>query len=271
MKNKIDLGILLTIATTSAGLWFYLLNYITDVSESEPANRQLVVMGFVHWALFLMAVLSIIAIYVRGLLELDLNQPFKGKISKLDTQIEKLIMGYWFPSIYFTGIFLVANIFNDNAKTLSLSFYVVLSLGFIIFITGLFFLGGKGLKLGFLVRSTIYLLITLGVFGFLYIVLMGETFSNAKVVTDKQFYSRKDIVKGTVIRTGYIFLPNVELVQFQFWDTVSNTNNYSDISINLALIDSAQFNGMSNYISVTTKSQMLGIVREKDHYLNISD
>src|SRR5687768_5404806 len=95
--NRVDLGILLTIATTSAGLWYYLLDYIISIATKEPNYYLLLALGWLHWAIFLITLTAIVAIYFMGVAEV-VSSIVRERLLGIEKVMVKILFIFWLPT-----------------------------------------------------------------------------------------------------------------------------------------------------------------------------
>lgn len=259
--KRIDLGILLTIATTSTGLWIYLLQYIITLSEKSPTNYQLLPLGYAHGTLFLLSLLSIVSVYLSGLAEGNISSGFRLRVQALNAKLVDTMLQLWFPMLFLSILIVMGSYLISDVNKSTLPFYIVFISGLIALVFFLIRLSRKHGSDGKMIFLTRKLFIPFG-FVLPYVLFMSLLFSDVTIKTDKEFYLASDTVRCSVTRSGYIFLPSVQYSLFQFYDTVA-TWDYEEISIPL---DS---NVSQPYISVVFRSQLFSFPREKVHRLHI--
>ncbi len=261
-RNNIDLGIIITVATTASGFWYILLQFIINLSSAYPTHHLLLCLGIIHGAIFSIALLSLLSLYLKGLQGISIEKEIAERISNFEQRITGIIFKFWLPIFYFCCVFLVAHLANGSFSNLNFSFYLVALVGVLVFIISNILT--KLVNWGNIMLMLCTCLLT----GFLHMLVVSELAGEAKIRTDKEFYSQTDTVRGSIQRSGYILLPKIDFALFQFYDTIHP--QYGSFAIDLSKVDSMLFSHSLDYISVTSRSQIFGLKKTVHHQLLIS-
>jgi hypothetical protein len=267
MKVKLDLGLLLTIMTTSIGLWIYILKTIISLSTEDPVSSQLFPLSFIHFLLFLLSISSIFSVYLKGLEEVNISSVLKTRVRLINASLISFMLQLWFPSFILVFFVMVDSYFLSDSGRAGFLFWSICFLGFVVLIMVWIFIGRKNFKE--LLRAVKIQYLLLLVFGtYAYITCMSEIFSDISIKTDKDFYVATDTIRCSIKRSGYILLPEVKNVRFEFSFTIwpHSSKFYENLSIPLS-----KFTNVNNlnYVTVNYESQLFSFSKEKNHFINI--
>lgn len=266
MKRKLDISFVLGIFTSSVLVWLYLYQLIIDITTDSPADLSILYLGAAHYISFLCLLFSFILLFRYGMehalpaAELAKLQRF----NKLADGFQQLAFMFWAPmlGLSITSVFF-AEAFSDTEGG-QLNDVIGYFLGLVFCIVFFVFI----LKLNLFafiskVRWYGFILLFSGLFA--YVFLLSGAASGVKVTVEKPFYRKDEVVRFQVLRKGYIFLPHVKHILFNFYDTVKPSVDYT-YYINLKKYPDLS----SSVVQIEYESQGLGTVKRKYVYLGVT-
>jgi hypothetical protein len=262
-KGKPDLGLYLGIFTTSVGVWYYLFNYIVTLTTDHPADISLPTLGFSHWLVLLVVLLSFVLLVneTSTLAEIKMTT----RRSKLTAFCRKFLFSLWGPILFFALIsFFCTKLIPENKNGTfvgGIIFWIVSLLAYWIFQ----FLLGVNISQFIKEKSPFYWLLAFSCIP--YSVLVPFMAAGVTFKTEKEFYKRGEIIRFAARPKGYIFLPQIDELDY-CGDTIRNGHSeeahYIDLQKNLALPG-------GDFIQVSYTPQILPVSRRDFFLLNITE
>lgn len=266
MKRKLDISFVLGVFTSSILVWIYLYQLIIETTTDSPTDLSLFYLGLAHYVSFLSVLFSFVLLFRYGM-----QQALKAsdtaqlvRFNKLTDIFQQMGFVFWAPmvvlsvsAIFFSEAFATADGGSLN-DTVGLIVGALFCLGFFVFFLK-FNLFDFFKKMPW--QSPSVLLIGF----FAYIFIMACSAVGVKVTVEKPFYKNDEVVRFQVLRKGYIFLPHVNHVKFNFIDTIKPTLDYSYF-INLKKYPNLN----QAVIQVEYESQGLATVKRKYVYLGVT-
>lgn len=264
MKNRIDITFVLGVFTSAVVVWIYLYDTIVDLTTADPAAISLLYLGMSHYFSFLSVLFSFILL-VRHCLEISL-EPYEIKrlrrFDKVADFSQKTLFSVWAPMFVFcVTALLTQNIFSGSrfdflqehgglilgAILCILFFLLILRINIFIFLIKA---GWKSIGFSFILF-------------FAYITLLSLFSADVVYKVEKDFYHKTEIARFEVKRKGYILLPSVKNVLYNFHDTLKE--NSSDVYFADLSKDSIT---MMSLVEVTFLPQVFDLPMKK--YLHIN-
>jgi hypothetical protein len=249
--------------TSAVIVWIYLYNTIIGLTTSEPAALSLLYLGISHYFSFLSVLFSFILL-LRHCLEVSLEQFEINRLkrfSKLADYSQRVLFSVWGPMFVFS----ITALLSQNMFSGSKFDFLQENGGFIV---------GAGLCIlffQFLGINIFKLLLKVGwmqvalssVLPFFYMLLLAMFSADIQYKVEKDFYQKNEIARFEVKRKGYIFLPYINYVLYNFYDTLrENSDNAYFVDLNK---DSTSERSL---VEVTYSPQLFDFAMRKYIYIN---
>lgn len=264
MKNKVDITFILGVFTSAVIIWIYLYNTIIDLTTSDPTAISLLYLGISHYFSFLSVLFSFILL-LRHCLEVSLEQYEINKLKKFQRLADfsqRALFSVWGPMF----VFCITALLSQNIFSGSKSDFLREKGGFIVGATlcVLFFLFVLKINIFKLLLKTGCMHFTLAPILFLFYMALLSMFSaDIQFKVEKDFYQKNEIARFEVKRKGYIFLPYIKHVLYNFYDTLQeNSQNVYFVDLSKDAISD------ESLIEVTYLPQIFEFPLRKYLYIN---
>lgn len=252
ISDKLDTSLIFGIFTTLAVAWIYILQLILELGLKDPLHMMLFPLSFLHYALFILTISSLLLLYGLGLSYLKVDFHRLVKLNRILNANQSFLLKFWAP-LLLVSITNIVTIHMFTIKDSSNKITLTCLFVNVIIISGsYFFLFGNDGKKVFKMNFTLFFLIVVGYVFYLF--TMVYAVSDVEIKADKELYTSQDEPIISIQRKGYIFLPYVKSVVFT-GDTIYKINAHSTFKLNLKKYPNA-FNWEASFIEVTYMPQI---------------
>ncbi|MBW0179190.1 hypothetical protein [Sediminibacterium sp.] len=264
-NNRLDTSLIFGVFTSSIILWFFLYSTIVDLTTEDPASLALLYLGLAHYLSFACIILSFIVMLNNGLqigLE-DHEYNRLKKFQKIAYKSKGILFSVWGIMFILSVTSLVSHSFFASFKTKFLMESGGLILGIIICISFFILLRINILRL--IMKINPWVLITTPFLLTIYFITLSVFAADIKYKVEKEFYTINEIAHFEVKRKGYILLPQIKYVLYNFHDTLKE---YSDGTYFIELNKDTSLK--QSLVEITYSPQMLENDFRKYIYINKS-
>lgn len=262
-KRKLDISLIIGVFSSSIVLWFFLYSTIIDLTTEEPAALSLIYLGFAHYLSFLCVLYSFILMLDNGL-EIGLEELEYNKLKKFKSianHSRRVLFSLWGLMFIFSITSLLSKNIFVNSKYRFLEENVGFILGIVLCILFFATVGINVFRL--IIKMNIWLLVATPILVIIYTTFLSLSSADIKYKVEKDFYENTDTVHFEIKRKGYIFLPQIKYVLYNFGDTLKE---YTDGTYYIELgkyIDTRQ-----SLVEITYSPQAFGNDFRKYIYIN---
>lgn len=265
MDRKYDLGILLGIFSSSVAIWYYLYKLIIEKTYYEPASVSLIYLGVIHFVSFLCVLFSFILLidYSYSSLIFDTNTFAANRLEKIAKYSRMYLFALWAPMLIFCIVSMVAiNAFTNSDSRFWNEFGGFL-ISLVVTIILFYLIIGKAIFKGFANLPKVHFFIPSLFIGiFFHAIILSFYSANIKFSIEKEFYKEDEVVRFSVERQGYIALPQINHVLYNFSDTL---HSFSEETY---CIDLKKWIGFENsVIEITYTPQVFCIPQKRYFYV----